>query len=66
MENETKFIMLTQQEAELILDSFKVSNPLTRGLALKTAGLVLEWAATTDVAAATSLLQPASGHTPGN
>ena len=44
MEN-LKFLAITKQEAELILDSFKVSNPITRDLALKAAGLVLEFAA---------------------
>jgi hypothetical protein len=40
-----KYLAVTKQEAELILDSFKVSNPITRDLALKAAGLVLEFAA---------------------
>lgn len=39
-----KLLSLTQQEAELVMDSFKVSNQLTRDLALKVMGLVLEWA----------------------
>ena len=46
---ETKFLAVTKQEAELIMDSFKVSNPLTRNFALKAAGLVLEFAADDDV-----------------
>jgi len=46
---ETKFLAVTKQEAELIMDSFKVSNPLTRNIALKAAGLVLEFAADDDV-----------------
>lgn len=43
--DETRVLHVTQQEAELILDSFKVSNHLTRTLALKVAGIVLEFAA---------------------
>jgi hypothetical protein len=46
---ETKLLAVTKQEAELIMDSFKVSNPLTRNIALKAAGLVLEFAAEEDV-----------------
>ena len=42
---EMKLLAITKQEAELIMDSFKVSNPLTRNIALKAAGLVLEFAA---------------------
>ncbi len=40
-----KYLSVTKQEAELIMDSFKVSNPITRNIALKAAGLVLEFAA---------------------
>lgn len=40
-----KYLSVTKQEAELIMDSFKVSNPVTRNIALKAAGLVLEFAA---------------------
>ena len=43
--DETRYLAVTKQEAELIMDSFKVSNPLTRNIALKAAGLVLEFAA---------------------
>jgi hypothetical protein len=50
-----KYIAVTKQEAELILDSFKVSNPLTRNLALKAAGLVLEFAAEDGVSEAKRL-----------
>ena len=46
---ETKWLAITKQEAELIMDSFKVSNPLTRNIALKAAGLVLEFAAEENV-----------------
>lgn len=46
---ETKILAVTKQEAELIMDSFKVSNPLTRNIALKAAGLVMEFAAEEDV-----------------
>lgn len=42
---ELKYLAVTKQEAELIMDSFKVSNPVTRNIALKAAGLVLEFAA---------------------
>jgi hypothetical protein len=50
-----KYLAVTKQEAELILDSFKVSNPITRDLALKAAGLVLEFAAEDGVKEATRL-----------
>ena len=43
--DDQKYLVVSRQEAELILDSFKVSNPLTRNIALKAAGLVLEFAA---------------------
>jgi hypothetical protein len=46
---ETRFLTVTKQEAELIMDSFKVSNPLTRNIALKAAGLVLEFAADDEI-----------------
>ena len=47
--DDVKYLVVSRQEAELIMDSFKVSNPLTRDLALKTAGLVLEFAAEEDI-----------------
>ena len=43
--DDLKYLAVTKQEAELIMDSFKVSNPVTRNIALKAAGLVLEFAA---------------------
>ena len=46
---ELRILAVTKQEAELIMDSFKVSNPLTRNIALKAAGLVLEFAADEEV-----------------
>jgi hypothetical protein len=46
---ETKLLAVTKQEAELLMDSFKVSNPITRNIALKAAGLVLEFASEEDV-----------------
>jgi hypothetical protein len=46
---DTRFLAVTKQEAELIMDSFKVSNPLTRNIALKAAGLVLEFAADEEI-----------------
>ena len=49
MTEPTKILAITQVEADLILDAMRVSNPLTRGLALKVAGLVLEFAAEDDV-----------------
>ena len=55
---ETKLLAVTKQEAELIMDSFKVSNPLTRDIALKAAGLVLEFAAEADVRNAARLTGP--------
>ena len=42
---ELKFLAVSKQEAELIMDSFKVTNPITRNIALKAASLVLEFAA---------------------
>jgi len=47
--DDLKYLVVSRQEAELIMDSFKVSNPLTRNIALKAAGLVLEFAAEEDV-----------------
>ena len=44
MNEPTKTLEVTKQEAELIMDSFKVSNPVTRNIALKSAGLVMEFA----------------------
>jgi len=49
IDEETKFLAVTKQEAELLMDSFKVSNPITRNIALKAAGLVLEFASEDDV-----------------
>jgi hypothetical protein len=46
---ETKFLAVTKQEAELLMDSFTVSNPITRNIALKAAGLVLEFASEEEV-----------------
>ena len=46
---ETKLLAITKQEAELLMDSFKVSNPITRNIALKAAGLVLEFASEDEV-----------------
>jgi hypothetical protein len=46
---ETKLLAVTKQEAELLMDSFKVSNPITRNIALKAAGLVLEFASEEEV-----------------
>jgi hypothetical protein len=51
MEN-TKILAVTRQEAELLMDSFRVSNPLTRDIALKAASLVLEFAAQDSLQAA--------------
>lgn len=45
MTEPTKLLALTKGEAEYILDCTKVSNPHTRALALKVAGLCLEWEA---------------------
>jgi hypothetical protein len=45
MNEATKILAVTKEEAECILDSVRVSNPQTRTLALKIAGLVLEYAA---------------------
>jgi hypothetical protein len=47
--DETKLLAVTKQEAELLMDSFKVSNPITRNIALKAAGLVLEFASEEEV-----------------
>jgi hypothetical protein len=43
--DEYKYIAITRQEAELIMDTFRVTNPATRSLVLKIAGMVLEFAA---------------------
>jgi hypothetical protein len=53
---ETKILAVTKQEAELIMDSFKVSNPLTRNIALKAAGLVMEFAAEEEIRDAERLM----------
>ena len=53
---ETKILAVTKQEAELIMDSFKVSNPLTRNIALKAAGLVMEFAAEDEIRDAERLM----------
>ena len=55
--DETRFLAVTKQEAELIMDSFKVSNPLTRNIALKAAGLVLEFAADEEIRDAVRLTE---------
>ncbi len=59
--DEPKFLAVTKQEAELIMDSFKVSNPATRALALKIAGIVLEFASEEGVREA-ERLTVRSGH----
>jgi hypothetical protein len=43
--DKTRFLAITRHEAELLMDSFRVGNPLTHDLALKAASLVLEFAA---------------------
>ncbi len=53
---EYKYLAVTKQEAELIMDSFRVSNPATRNLALKVAGVVLEFAAEQDVKKAQKIM----------
>jgi hypothetical protein len=55
-----KFLAVTRQEAELLMDSFRVSNPLTRDIALKAAGLVLEFAAQDSIRAARGIVGSAS------
>jgi hypothetical protein len=57
MAEEMRTLQVTKQEVELILDSFKVSNPITRQIALKAAGLVLEFAAEATVNEVTKLLE---------
>jgi hypothetical protein len=57
MHTETKYLRLTNLEAELLMDTFRVSNPMSRQLALKAAGLVVEWAAEAHVAQAETMLQ---------
>ncbi len=54
--NETRFMAVTKQEAELLMDSFRVSNPLTRDIALKAASLVLEFASQPCVGEANDLV----------
>jgi hypothetical protein len=53
---DTKTLEVTRQQAELILDSFKVTNPVTREIALKAAGLVLEWEAEDAVKTANTIM----------
>jgi hypothetical protein len=65
MQDGTKYLVLTREEAELLLDSFKVTHPLTRALALKAASLVREWAATEDLAAVEHILRCRQRRTPG-
>ena len=55
MMDATKYLAVTKYEAELLLDSFKVSNPLTRDIALKAASIVLEFAADAGVELAAEL-----------
>lgn len=43
--DDVKYIGVTRQDAELILDSFKMSNPVTRNLCLKVAAVCVEFAA---------------------
>lgn len=43
--DETRYLAITRYEAELLMDSFRLANPLTHDLALKAASLVLEFAA---------------------
>jgi hypothetical protein len=52
MNSKMKILAVTKEEAELILDAVRVGNPQTRTLALKVAGLVLEYAAEEAVCAA--------------
>ena len=42
-QDDVKYLALTRQEADYVLDSFKCTNQLTRKLALKAASLVLEF-----------------------
>jgi hypothetical protein len=57
---DAKLLALTRQEAELLMDSFRVSNPLTRDIALKAASLVLEFAAEDSMRDACDLLDSAT------
>jgi hypothetical protein len=59
MEN-CKFLAVTRQEAELLMDSFRVSNPLSRDIALKAASLVLEYAALDSIRDAGAIVGSAS------
>jgi len=51
----TKYLAVTKHEAELLLDSVKVSSSLTRDIALKAASIVLEFAADAGVEPAAEL-----------
>ena len=42
--DDTKLLAVTRQEAELLLDSFRVANPLTHALCLNAASIVLDYA----------------------
>jgi hypothetical protein len=55
-----KFLAVTRQEAELLMDSFRVSNPLSRGIALKAASLVLEFTAQDSIRDAGAIVGSAS------
>ena len=56
----SKLIAVTKVEAELLMDAFKVSSPATRVLALKAAGVVLEFAADDDLSTVERLIDQAS------
>lgn len=58
MADESKYLALTKDEAELLMDTFNVSHPTTRSLVLKVASTVLEWAAADGLTAVERLLQP--------
>jgi hypothetical protein len=67
MRTQTKYLMLTHEEAALLMDTFRVSHPLSQQLALKAAGLVLDWAAEARVAPPDRLRQDLdTGHVSGD
>jgi transcription elongation GreA/GreB family factor len=55
-----KLLAVTKVEAELLMDAISVSSPTTRTLALKAAGVVLEFAAEDELIAVEHLMDQAT------
>ena len=56
MEQPVKYLAVTKADAELLLDSFKCRAPETRAMALRVAGIVLEFASDEGVREADRLM----------